>query len=668
MAPEKPNMYDSPDWIDAVGALPHHDHFNPRKIFDHFRPRHRREDLHAQPGLTPAEQIDQGFQSLLEKRRKVNAGEYIDAFKKDIHLEEYDPEMRVAVDPLGVTYPDRNGKYATYPDKLKETERKSGLVEAASYGIGVIDGREVVFANLDMRFMGGSVGRVATEKILRAIEVARGEREVVDEVKKRTDYVNDEDSADVGKKRKTRPLVILWNSGGMRQQEGFDSLPGMTEMVREIKRFREETDEPYLSVLCDVFGGTSASIIWGDIVIGQEGTDVGFAGGRVIENFQKKKIRPGSQSVEKRMLQTRQVDVIVKNEKEAFAYCRQALRVLKGDVQSQNKHRSQEEESHTSAIGFSTDLPKDFIPASVPSVEQVVFPSKSPGLYEQFNKLLTGVERPDTDYLIKQWFGDNYVPLYSKCQLSNGILVYPAIIGAYGRGSDGELYLVLGNMPTMKISGQSAYRLNTSPTPDDYKFVNNKLKRAQRFNPTVIIVVDTPGANATEDSEDRGIAFEIASSIEAGVDSSLIAIGVDNGVHGSGGAEGLGGPNDGNLVTEYSQLYVADPNAIATIVTGKAEPDQQVVKKIIETSGVDPVTQMHMGNVDGVIKSPPQGADKNPAGMARNIWKAIQEEKAKIEFELAAYGNIPHSEALKKRRNKRSRTKRNRAGIPLLNA
>ena len=63
-----------------------------------------------------------------------------------------------------------------YAEKLKKTQGKTGLSEAATVGRGRLDGLDIVFGALDFSFMGGSMGVVVGERVTLAAEVAREEQ------------------------------------------------------------------------------------------------------------------------------------------------------------------------------------------------------------------------------------------------------------------------------------------------------------------------------------------------------------------------------------------------------------------------------------------------------------------------------------------------------------
>ena len=109
----------------------------------------------------------------------------------------------------------------------------------------------------DFGFMGGSLGSVEGEKIVRA-------------VKRSLD--------------KNEPLIIVSASGGARMQESTFSLMQMSKTSAALKILSEHKI-PFISVLTDpTMGGVSASFAWlGDIIIAEPGALIGFAGQRVIK-------------------------------------------------------------------------------------------------------------------------------------------------------------------------------------------------------------------------------------------------------------------------------------------------------------------------------------------------------------------------------------------------
>ena len=59
-----------------------------------------------------------------------------------------------------------------YADRIKSTQKASGLVDAIRSAKGKLNGRDFVVSAMDFGFIGGSMGSVMGEKISRAIDEA----------------------------------------------------------------------------------------------------------------------------------------------------------------------------------------------------------------------------------------------------------------------------------------------------------------------------------------------------------------------------------------------------------------------------------------------------------------------------------------------------------------
>ncbi len=160
----------------------------------------------------------------------------------------------------------------SYRERLDENRKKSELEEAALSGTATIDGHPVVVVVMDFSFMGGSMGSVVGEKVVRAAEAAI-------EMK--------------------QPLITVASSGGARMQEGIFSLMQMARVSAAIARINDNGGL-YISVLADpTFGGVTASFaMLGDIIIAEPRSLIGFAGPRVIEQTIKQQLPEDFQRAE----------------------------------------------------------------------------------------------------------------------------------------------------------------------------------------------------------------------------------------------------------------------------------------------------------------------------------------------------------------------------------
>lgn len=158
---------------------------------------------------------------------------------------EMDAEL-VADDPLA--FPD-------YPDKLAKGRQATGEQEAIITGKAQIGGIPVVLGVMDFAFMGGSMGSVVGEKVVRCFERAVEER---------------------------LPVVMFCASGGARMQEGLISLMQMAKTTAAVAR-HHQAQLPYLAVFTDpTMAGVLASFAsLADVILAEPGALVGFAGQRV---------------------------------------------------------------------------------------------------------------------------------------------------------------------------------------------------------------------------------------------------------------------------------------------------------------------------------------------------------------------------------------------------
>jgi acetyl-CoA carboxylase carboxyl transferase subunit beta len=136
----------------------------------------------------------------------------------------------------------------------------------------------------DFNFMGGSLGSVEGEKIVRAINRALEKRQGV---------------------------IIVSASGGARMQESTFSLMQMSKTSAALAKLAE-AKLPYISLLTDpTMGGVSASFATlGDIIIAEPGALVGFAGQRVIKQTIGSDLPEGFQRAEF-LLEKGSIDMIV---------------------------------------------------------------------------------------------------------------------------------------------------------------------------------------------------------------------------------------------------------------------------------------------------------------------------------------------------------------------
>src|SRR5438309_2394398 len=161
---------------------------------------------------------------------------------------------------------------ASYKDRLKNYQERTGLTDAVISGHGMIDGYKVALAAMDFGFLAATMGSVVGERITRAIE-----------------YGTDEDAA----------VIIVSASGGARMYEGMLSLMQMAKTSGALARHAERR-LPYISVLTNpTTAGVMASLAsLGVILIAAPKRMIGFAGPRVLKETTHQDLPKGFQTAE----------------------------------------------------------------------------------------------------------------------------------------------------------------------------------------------------------------------------------------------------------------------------------------------------------------------------------------------------------------------------------
>jgi len=172
-----------------------------------------------------------------------------------------------------------------YKQRLLDTQKKTGLKDALSVGIGKVNDNTLIVACMDFKFIGGSMGSVVGEKIALAIDLAI---------------------------KKKYPLLIISKTGGARMMESAFSLMQMAKTSAKLSQLGK-AGLPYFSLMTDpTTGGVTASFaMLGDVNLAEPKALIGFAGPRVIKETIKRDLPEGFQTSEF-LLEAGFLDVIVK--------------------------------------------------------------------------------------------------------------------------------------------------------------------------------------------------------------------------------------------------------------------------------------------------------------------------------------------------------------------
>jgi len=181
---------------------------------------------------------------------RISAQDRIDSIADENSFVEHDMSL-IPVDPL--KFSDKK----SYKKRIEEAYAKTGKTSSVMSGSCTIAGEAVEIAVFDFSFMGGSLGSVEGEKIVRGINRAL---------------------------EKQCGFIIVSASGGARMQESTYSLLQMSKTSAALNRLHQK-GLPFISILTDpTMGGVSASFaMLGDIIMAEPGALIGFAGQRVIK-------------------------------------------------------------------------------------------------------------------------------------------------------------------------------------------------------------------------------------------------------------------------------------------------------------------------------------------------------------------------------------------------
>jgi acetyl-CoA carboxylase carboxyl transferase subunit beta len=196
---------------------------------------------------------------------RIGSEEYFQLIFDDQKFTEIDADLSSA-DPL--EFQDTK----KYTDRIASSQKSTGLKDAVRTAYGTVDGMDLVISAMDFAFVGGSLGSVMGEKIVRGINKAI---------------------------ELNAAFMIISKSGGARMMEAGFSLMQMAKVSGKLGQLSEHK-LPYISFLTDpTTGGVTASFaMLGDINIAEPKALIGFAGPRVVKETIGRDLPEGFQTSE----------------------------------------------------------------------------------------------------------------------------------------------------------------------------------------------------------------------------------------------------------------------------------------------------------------------------------------------------------------------------------
>ncbi|MDR2685729.1 MAG: acetyl-CoA carboxylase carboxyltransferase subunit alpha [Rickettsiales bacterium] len=467
------------------------------------------------------------------------------------------PMPVVVDDPLGFT------DIKPYKDRLSEARDETGMKDGLAAATGEVGGIPTTIAVMNMDFIGGSMGRAVGEGIIAAAEHAIKHKQ---------------------------PFVLITSSGGARMQENLLSLMQMARTTAAINKLRDAR-LPYIVVLADpTYGGVTASFAMiGDIHIAESGARIGFAGRRVIEQNLHEKLPANFQTAEF-LLDHGMVDIVVKRDalKDTLGNILRILMKQQGDKESAHIATP----NHGGMESKASDLP--------PAYQKVLLARNEnrPHFLDYINGMVSG-----------------FIPLAGDRQFGEDL----ALIGGVGYFG-GRPVVIMGQEKGRDAATRTKHRFGM-PTPEGYRKAARLMMLAEKFGLPIVSLVDTAGAFAGKDAEERGQSQAIANSIQVGLSVKTPYIAAIVGEGGSGGAIAIA-TGDRVLMMENAVYSVIAPESCASICW----KDNKFKAEAAEALKLTSADAKSLGIVDKVVAEPEGGAHTDWQTTMENLSKAIGAE------------------------------------------
>lgn len=214
----------------------------------------------------------------------------------------------------------------------------------------------------------------------------------------------------------------------------------------------------------------------------------------------------------------------------------------------------------------------------------------------------------------------------------------PTMIGGIGR-YHGISVVVIGQEKGFDLETRVKYNFGMAK-PEGYRKAQRLMDLADKFNMPVICFVDTDGAYPGIESEARGQAEAIASSIQKCLQIHVPLISVVIGMGGSGGAIAIAAANR-ILMLENSIYSVISPEGCASILWRSADKAKEAAEALHLTAA----DLKAMNVIDEIIDEPVGGAHRDALAAIEKVDESIYRHLQEL---------LPLSrEELKKQRNEK---------------
>ena len=167
---------------------------------------------------------------------------------------------------------------------------------------------------------------------------------------------------------------------------------------------------------------------------------------------------------------------------------------------------------------------------------------------------------------------------------------------------------------------------NARTTPEGFRKVKRIVELANKFSLPLITLVDTSGPKLGIDSEERGLANTIATTISEMVNLEAPSISVIIGEGGSEAALPLLVTNK-TFMLQNSILSVVSPEGAAEMIF----QDSKKAKDVAESLKITAIDCYELGIIDKIVLEPSGGAHNNIDDAARILSRELIKEISMIQ-------------------------------------
>jgi acetyl-CoA carboxylase carboxyl transferase subunit beta len=456
---------------------------------------------------------------------------------------------------------------ATYAAALQAARARTGMTESVLTGHGTLHGRRVAVVAGEFRFLAGSIGVAAAERLVLAVERATRER---------------------------LPLLAATASGGTRMQEGTVAFLQMVKITAALAAHKA-AGLPYLVYLRHpTTGGVFAS--WGSlghVTVAEPGALIGFLGPRVHEALHGVPFPDGVQVAE-HLFACGLVDAVLPPD-QLPAIAARALRVLAGTQ------------------GTAGDEGAGVTDARPAPVEDRATPADAPVPGTAWDSVVRSrrPDRPGVRSLLRI-AGADVLPLNG----TGAGEAHPGLLLALARFGDEPCVLLAQDLPR-----QVQTRLLG---PEALRQARRGMSLARDLSLPLVTVIDTPGAALTVQAEEGGLAGEIARSLADLVTLPSPTLAVLLGQGSGGGALALA-PGDRVVAAQHAWLSPLPPEGASAILHRSADQ----APRLAQRQGIDAWSLHQVGIVDRIVAERPDAADE-PDAFCRRLGAVLAEELATL--------------------------------------